>query len=421
MKELQRGWIGYSEGHSVTFQLDSPESLSGQTLQCFTANINTLPDVRFIAIASSHPIVALAKAGLDNELQLSLDELNRSVAQEREVVLREGKQQQSVFIGSCKNPLTGESLPIFVASYVLEDTGSDAVMGLPAHEERDNRLAEKHGIEWTDKTLEDDRVSDILSRLQQLVQQGVIRRSSHTALRDWLVSRQRHWGTPIPVVNCPECGPQCVPESDLPVLLPDLMLPRFVHTSTKESCYLERRCKCPKCGLQNAVREVESLDTFVDSSWYFLRFLDPGNSEAIFKKDLTGAMPVKVYIGGMEHAIKHLLYARFVHKFLHDLGLIDCSEPFENIVTQGLVKGTSYRLKSTGKYITKQVAQAYGTEEVIIDVEKMSKSKLNGVSPLDAIEAYGVDCLKMAMMFGGPVEKDIAITEKILESMVVEY
>lgn len=424
VKELQKGWIGYSEGHIVTFELEIPNSQNAQLLECFTTRIDTLLDVKFIALSPNHPVVDLFKSEHDKSMTNQIDHLRRDVTLSREVTLREGKTLKSLRLGSCRHPITGQSMPVFMADYVLDDYGTGAIMGVPTMDERDKRLADKEGVTYCAET----KPNEVNAKNEQLIQNLTIegkkiRKASSTALRDWLVSRQRYWGTPIPVIHCPSCGPQTVPEHDLPVLLSEAgdfesQSSKMTDMRIQKSLGKETKCICPKCGSTDATREKDSLDTFVDSSWYFLRFLDPVNSEVIFDKKQTDFMPVKAYIGGMEHAIKHLLYARFVHKFLFDLGLTDCSEPFENIVTQGLVKGTSYRLKSTGKYISKDEVDQHHREDIIEQIDKMSKSKLNGISPMEVVENHGVDCLKMAMLFAGPVDKDIAVTDKSLTSMV---
>ena len=297
-------------------------------------------------------------------------------------------------------------------------------MGVPAGDERDQRLADSEGIAWSREDIGNPNGNISEKILEKLRTEGKLQSDVNChSLRDWLVSRQRYWGTPIPIIHCRKCGVQPVPESELPVKLLPLL-----DSDSPASHQLEKKpikvkgtepsCTCPKCGSSDAVREHDTLDTFVDSSWYFLRFLDSNNKTCLVSKEKASWMPVKAYIGGMEHAIKHLLYARFVNKFLFDLGVVPCSEPFENIITQGLVKAESYRLKSTGQYITRDTAKKLPPDEVVREVEKMSKSKLNGISPIEAIQTYGVDCLKLALFSAGPVEKDIEISENLLSSMV---
>jgi leucyl-tRNA synthetase len=422
VKELQRGWIGLSSGHNVVFEVQSPEALKGQKIVCFTTKIETLPGVKFVALSPSHDFVGSVRDHLTKDQILSLNDLIHTISTSKESNLREGRQVGCIKLGTCMNYLTGKEVPIYIADYVLEDYGTGAVMGVPSLDERDQRLANKEEIAWNSSDIQDSSSLYGSNWLKLLQLEGKISNNSNSfSLRDWLVSRQRYWGTPIPIVHCKSCGIVPVPESDLPIVLPE---PSTVTSSNgrKGSFKLNKNdliCTCPRCGATDAQREADTLDTFVDSSWYFLRFLDPMNKKVIISKDKASQMPVKAYIGGMEHAIKHLLYARFVNKFLFDLECVPCGEPFENIITQGLVKGESFRLKSTGQYITKEDAQKLNPDELIVDVEKMSKSKLNGISPIEAIHKYGVDCLKLALVFAGPVEKDILLSEGQLNSMVI--
>lgn len=387
--------------------------------------MSTLPGVKFIAVSPSHHLVAKAKQYLSKEEGAKLEALLQAISTSKETSLREGKQVGCLKLGSCIHPLTNEEIPVYIADYVLDDYGTGAVMGVPSGDERDQRLADKENISWTTTDIEEKSSRLILNWLQELESAGKIQSGvSCFSLRDWLVSRQRYWGTPIPIIHCKTCGIVPVPEKDLPVMLPQVnnsngqedQRGKAKQLKPKES---DLKCICPRCGSNDAVREADTLDTFVDSSWYFLRFLDPHNQKELVSKQNAESMPVKAYIGGMEHAIKHLLYARFVNKFLFDLGTSPCSEPFENIITQGLVKGESYRLKSTGQYLTKESAEKLNPDDLIIEVEKMSKSKLNGISPIDAVEKYGVDCLKLALVFAGPIEKDITVSENLLASMVL--
>lgn len=422
VKELQKGWIGNSSGHTLEFEVQSPTALRGHKIKCFTTKIETLPAVKFIALSSSHEFLERARPFMSKEEIEGLENLMRSIATTKESLLREGKNVNCVKIGSCTNFATGEEVPLYVADYVLEDYGTGAIMGVPCGDERDQRLAEKEGIAWTSSDVETFSAMLKHNWLDLLISQGKVSENPYCfSLRDWLVSRQRYWGTPIPIINCKTCGQVPVPESELPVFLPHIKIQTGLQSQKFKYKVQESdlKCRCPLCGSQDAQREADTLDTFVDSSWYFLRFLDPNNQEKLISKHKAEQMPVKAYIGGMEHAIKHLLYARFVHKFLFDLGLVSCSEPFENIITQGLVKGESYRIKESGQYISKKDASSFRPEDLIVEVEKMSKSKLNGISPLEAIDNFGVDCLKLAVVFAGPIEKDITLNDNLLNSMVV--
>jgi leucyl-tRNA synthetase len=411
VKELQKGWIGLSNGHIVSFKAANKEGkVLSDHLECFTSKLHTLPAVRFVAISPFHPLVQSILDSSDEIMKKQIESIRKKVQSKRETALKEVDElPDSVLVGKCIHPLTHKEVPLYISEYVLDDYGTGAVMGVPAGDERDKKLATAENISYEEGEHEGHVPKDTWG----VPSQGL-------SLRDWLVSRQRYWGVPIPIIHCQSCGSVPVPEKDLPVLLPSVN--EGHNWSSKGGARpldndTFKRCTCPQCG-KAATRDIDTMDTFVDSSWYFLRFLDPHNSKQIFDKKVTDYMPIKAYIGGMEHAIKHLLYARFVHKFLYDLGFVSCNEPFENIITQGLVKGTSYRLKSTGKYITKEEASSYSEDELIVDVEKMSKSKFNGISPLEAIDLHGIDCLKLAMIFAGPVEKDITIDEKLINTMV---
>ena len=413
VKELQKGWIGLTKGHTVGFKvqdLEGNELKDITTVSCFTTKIETLEAARFVAVSPFHPILSSVWPTLSLAKKEALNELKVKVQSIKEVSLMENKTQPySVHLGYCIHPLNQIRIPLYASDYVLEDYGTGAIMGVPSGDERDARLAAAECLVFEEG-----------EHLGCNPQPHWGQASNGIALRDWLVSRQRYWGVPIPVIHCDNCGAVPVPEEDLPVILPEV---KSSHDWTLKSSIrlLDspnfKNCKCPKCS-KPATRDIDTMDTFVDSSWYFLRFLDPTNTDRIFSSEVTNQMPVKAYIGGMEHAIKHLLYARFVHKFLKDLGLVKIPEPFENIITQGLVKGLTYKLKDTGRYLSKDEAKQYTKEQVSVEVEKMSKSKLNGISPLDAIREHGLDCLKLSMVFAGPVEKDILMDEKLITTMV---
>lgn len=419
VKELQRGWIGKSKGHSVNFKVrGGPASLS---VTCFTTRLETLPGVKFVAVHAHHEIIKSLE--LTSQQARELAELQEHVSKSREASLKEGRTCNTTMLGVCIHPLTGEEVPLYAADYVLAEYGTGAVMGVPAHDERDKRLASKVGIDFSQPN---DSKTLVQAELDQVCLRGTtegwVKESQMFALRDWLISRQRYWGAAIPIIYCKKCGAVPVPESELPVLLPEVTdVEEFSGKQTqrgRSSTPLNgesfRNCKCPKCS-GPAEREIDTMDTFVDSSWYFLRFLDHKNPTEIFKKEQTDKfMPIKAYIGGMEHAIKHLLYARFIHKVLHDMDLVSCTEPFENIITQGLVMGKAVRLKSSGKYLTRQQAASYSEDQLETTVEKMSKSKFNGISPLEAVSVHGKDCVKLAMSLAGPVEKDIVIEDAMM-------
>lgn len=237
-------------------------------------------------------------------------------------------------------------------------------------------------------------------------------------MRDWLVSRQRYWGVPVPIINCQHCGPVPVPKEDLPVVLPVLEDTNLLSTNALSKIESFVDTKCPKCD-SPAKRDTDTLDTFVDSSWYFLRFLDPKNVATHVTEEVAKKwMPVDIYIGGTEHAIMHLLYARFIHKVLCDDSLESVNrEPFKELITQGLVKAKVYKEALSQRYLTKEEAMKRDQKEIETKFEKMSKSKNNGVSPGDIIDKWGADVLRLALLFAAPPESDINYDESILDSM----
>lgn len=376
VRTMQHNWIGISQGARVKF---------GEDLWAFTTRLDTLPGVKFVAIAMDHP---LAK---------------RHAVSTRSNGLVEGIEAM--------NPLTGEPIPVYAAEYVVSDYADGVVMGVPAHDERDRRF-------WEDVcprtiNLEADLkpfMSDVRAEQEQAQQEimaslepkGLAYFEEQIRLRDWLVSRQRFWGAPIPMVHCGSCGVVPVPDKDLPVRLPSNAV-NIPLSQNAEWLHTE----CPKCG-GDAHRDPDTMDTFMDSSWYYFRNLDPHNSGQPFAYDaVAGQMPVDFYLGGVEHAILHLLYSRFLAKFLADAGRWDGGdmkgEPFKRLVTLGMVNGRAYRDATTGKYLRPEEASRMPAENIVESVEKMSKSKFNGADPLEVIEAHGADAVRAHMLFQAPV------------------
>ena len=353
--QQQINWIGKSVGAKVKFLLNSLEPL-----EVFTTRVDTLFGVTFLVLAPEHPrVLELARVGgKEEEVKKFLERVRRGSTRERATA----KEKEGVFLGVfAKHPVTGEKIPTFVASYVLYEYGTGVVMGVPAHDQRDFEFAKKYKLpikpvvfpeeDWNfeggayegEGTLKNSgRFDGLNSKVAReeitkfLKEKGLGDFHTTYKLRDWNISRQRYWGTPIPVVYCKKCGTVGVREEDLPVLLP-----KEVKFSGKgnplKSSEKFLRTKCPKCGGE-AVRETDTMDTFFDSSWYYLRFIDPKNKKLPFDpKKVKRWMPVDFYIGGIEHAVLHLLYARFFYKFLRDLGLVEGDEPFERLITQGMV------------------------------------------------------------------------------------
>ena len=310
-------------------------------------------------------------------------------------------EKEGMFIGKhVINPITGRKVPLWIANYILMDYGTGAIMGVPAHDERDKEFATKYGIEIIDVIDEDGKMinseefngmdaTEAQDKItEKLAKEGRGKKTVNYRLRDWLLSRQRYWGVPIPVVYCEECGIVPVDKKDLPVLLPTDVEFTGKGESPLTTSKTFVNTTCPKCG-KHATRDVDTMDTFVDSSWYFLRYIDNKNQEAMFDSEVVNKwMPVDQYIGGVEHAIMHLLYARFFVKALKRVGMVDFDEPFKNLLTQGMV---------------------------LMDGSKMSKSKGNTVSPLEIIDKYGADTARLFVLFAAPPERDLDWSEQGVE------
>jgi leucyl-tRNA synthetase len=407
---MQRNWIGRSEGLEILFPVEG----ESEPLNCFTTRPDTLCGATFVVLAAAHPLARRLAARGGAEAQAVADFIARyqaTVHRPDEQVEKEG-----VFTGvHAVNPATGEPIPIWVANYVLATYGSGAIMAVPAHDQRDFEFAQAYGIPVRRVIAEDpERAADPMDEAYEgegvmidsgpytglpsevgserlsddFEKAGKGRRAVNYRLRDWLISRQRYWGTPIPIILCDGCGTVPVPETDLPVLLPTGV--HFKPTGESPLTEVEAfyRVECPRCG-GVARRETDTMDTFVDSSWYFLRFLSPHDRERPFERALVDRwLPVDQYIGGVEHAILHLMYSRFIIKVLKDEGLIGVEEPFAALFTQGMI---------------------------CKDGAKMSKSKGNVVSPEELIAQYGTDTCRLYTLFIGPPEKDAEWNDRAVE------
>ncbi|MGC9468637.1 MAG: leucine--tRNA ligase [Anaerolineae bacterium] len=399
---MQRHWIGKQAGVEVDLPVVGP---AGVTITVFTTRPDTLFGVTFIAVAPEHPLLA----AIASSEQWHAVEAYRARAAQRTDLERRSHEPDGVFVGAHARLPTGQSVPIYVADYVLPDYGTGAVMGVPAHDSRDGAFAERHHLPvrrvivssvGADDTLpfvepgvliDSDRFSGLTSEAAQaaipdwLEDHGGGRPTVIYRLRDWLISRQRYWGTPIPIVHCPDCGEVAVPEADLPVLLPPLpdYRPRGDGRSPLANVPAFVKTRCPTCG-GPAERETDTMTGFVCSSWYYLRFVDPHNARQPFDPQKAAKwLPVDLYIGGGEHAVGHLLYARFWTKFLADEGLIAFREPFPVLRSQGVL---------------------HVRDPVSGGVERMSKSKGNVVTPDSVIERYGADITRLHLLFMGPFE-----------------
>lgn len=401
-KERQRNWIGRSEGINIKFPLVEGEM---EDLTVFTTKPETLYGVSFIAIAPEHP--SLDKLVGDDQRQM-VTEYTSGILPQTQIERQKAKREKTgVFTGKyVLNPLTGDRIPIWVADYVLMDYGTGVVMGVPAHDERDRDFAKTHNLESTPVIKEDEQYPHDLQKGTFLIGKYQDRRVEDSMdqifqdlgdraektvkykLRDWLVSRERYWGAPIPIIKCNQCGDQPVPEDQLPVLLPEIddFTPTGVPPLAKSEEFLHTTC--PNCN-GSAERETKTLDTFVDSSWYYMRFADPHNDTNLASKELLNRwMPVDLYMGGSDHATGHLLYARFITKVLNDLGQIDFNEPFTTLKHQGMILGE--------------------------DGRKMSKRWGNVISPSVVSNEYGSDALRVYEMFLGPLEQSKAWDPKAI-------
>ncbi|TSA27687.1 leucine--tRNA ligase [bacterium] len=401
---MQKNWIGKSFGTQIIFKMDEKDV----EIPVFTTRPDTIFGCTYMVLAAEHPLVDTLL--IDNPRKKEIkDFINMILNEDKIKRTAEDTEKIGMFTGKyAVNPVNGEKIPIWIANYVVMDYGTGAVMCVPAHDQRDFEFAHKYElpirivIQNSDKTLElssmkeayiDDGIlvnsspfddMNIRKAIEKITdwmeEKGYGYKTANYRLRDWGISRQRYWGTPIPIVYCKECGAVPVPEDDLPVRLPKnvevgktrknplLSVPEFLNTT------------CPKCG-GPAQRETDTMDTFFDSSWYYARFCDVNNDNAPFEKEKADYwLPVDQYIGGIEHACMHLLYARFFHKFMRDIELVTTDEPFTNLLTQGMV--------------TK-------------DGAKMSKSKGNEVDPKEYIDRFGSDTLRVFMLFASPPEKDV--------------
>jgi leucyl-tRNA synthetase len=455
VKLMQKNWIGRSDGAEIHFPYDETSVGEKGVLKVFSTRPDTIYGASFMAVAPEHHLAQLAAHG-NPQLAAFIEECKRGGVAEADIATQEKKGMPT---GSfALHPLTQEKLPIWVANYVLMGYGEGAVMGVPAHDERDFHFAKKYGLAivpvvahegktystdaWQDWYAEDgvainsedfnrkttaefkQKIGTVLAALNLGGPRVTYR------LRDWGISRQRYWGTPIPMIHCGACGEVPVPDSELPVVLPEDLVPDGSgNPLAKAAAFCE--CTCPKCG-KPARRETDTMDTFVDSSWYFLRYCAP-DARAMVDQRVMYWMPVDQYIGGIEHAILHLLYARFWTKVMRDVGLTGFDEPFTNLLTQGMVLNeTFYREDASGKKTWYNPAdvdvqsdergqpvgaslKGDGRPVQLGGVEKMSKSKNNGIDPQVIIDKYGADTARLFIMFTSPPNDTLNYTEAGVE------
>jgi leucyl-tRNA synthetase len=394
---MQRNWIGRSEGAEVVFRVDGLDI----DIPVFTTRPDTLFGATFFVLAPEHPLIPELVAGTEHEGEV-LDYATHAAA--RSTADREAKEKDGVFTGRyVVNPVNEARIPVWVAAYVLVEYGTGAIMAVPAHDQRDHEFAQRYELPIVEVVGEDGRLVDSAqfsglsaqegkrAIVDRLAENELGRATVSYRLRDWLLSRQRYWGAPIPIVYCDDCGIVPVPDAELPVLLPpiDDYLPKGRSPLAAAEDWV--RTTCPSCGGE-ARRETDTMDTFVDSSWYFVRYCDPENDTAPFDRELADYwLPIDQYIGGVEHAILHLLYSRFFVKVMNDIGLVGFREPFARLFTQGMLY---YR------------------------GAKMSKSKGNVISPDEYIERHGADAVRLYLPFVGPVDQDAEWQDSGIEGMV---
>ncbi|HKL74854.1 MAG TPA: leucine--tRNA ligase, partial [Halanaerobiales bacterium] len=414
VKLMQKNWIGRSEGTRIKFQVADYD----EEMDVFTTRPDTIYGATYMVLAPEHPLVDkfIKNSDKKEELENFVEKVKNEEEEER---TSSESEKEGMFTGEYAiNPMTGKKIPIMIGNYVLMSYGTGAIMAVPAHDQRDFDFAKKYDISITpviqpedrEKELKEEDLEEAYSEDGHLInsgeynglsveeafeeiadyfeENGIGHREKNYRLRDWLISRQRYWGTPIPVVYCENCGVVPIPEDELPVELPhDVEFKPTGESPLKEVDDFVNTT-CPKCGGE-ATRETDTMDTFVDSSWYFLRYADSKNDKLPFSKEKADSwMPVDQYIGGIEHAILHLLYARFFTKVLYDMDLVSYKEPFSNLLAQGMV---------------------------LKDGAKMSKSKGNVVDPKEILEKYGADVTRLFMLFAAPPEKDLEWNEEGVE------
>ena len=432
VKIMQENWIGKSIGTNINFKI---KEFKKEKIQVFTTRPDTLFGVTYLAISVNHPLI---KKISDNKILSKLENLK--------IYLQESKDKDQKKIGIptnliAINPVNSKEIPIWIASYVLDEYGTGAVMGVPAHDERDFEFAKINSIDIKQVIIKDkDKITSELTNAftdngflinsnnfdglnnsdakkhisEHGERNGWAENKIQFRLRDWLISRQRYWGCPIPIIKCTNCGSVPVNKKDIPVKLPNEIKISSNKINSLGSNQSWINTTCPKCG-NLASRETDTMDTFMCSSWYFLRYPSSKSLTKPFEKEkINKWLPVDQYVGGVEHAILHLLYARFLTKALRDNNLFDIDEPFKRLLTQGMVQSAAYKNSITGKYISptdiKDITNPKDPKDnskLEVLFEKMSKSKYNGIDPESVIKKYGADTARMFILFKAPPEKDL--------------
>lgn len=442
---MQKNWIGKSFGTEIEFKIEE----TGEQLPVFTTRIDTIYGVTYCVLAPEHPMVTEILK-INPGIKDSIEAMKNTDIIERNA---EGREKNGVFTGwHVINPVNGEKAQLWIGDYVLMNYGTGAVMAVPAHDERDFAFAKKYdlpikvvinpvdkeskqpieikaedmknafvgsGIMCNSGEFNGITNKEAMSKIAEFIEDKEYgKRTTKYRLKDWGVSRQRYWGTPIPALYCEKCGVVMEKDENLPVVLPEDVVFNGVGNPLATSEKF-KNATCPNCG-GPARRETDTMDTFVDSSWYYLRYCDPKDTALPFERSIADLWsPVDQYIGGIEHAVMHLLYSRFFHKVLRDLGLISTNEPFKRLLTQGMVLGPSYYSEVENRFLFPSEVELKGEkailkttgEELAVKIEKMSKSKNNGVDPEEMIKKYGADTTRLFIMFAAPPEKELEWNE----------
>jgi leucyl-tRNA synthetase len=445
---MQKNWIGKSVGAQIIFKVEDSE----EVIPVFTTRQDTVFGATFMCLAPEHPLVSKLSKATSQEKEVA-QFVDRITLQDRSVRSIENYEKEGVFIGAyCLNPLNGRRIPIYTANFALMEYGTGAVMSVPAHDQRDFDFARKYGLDIivvvkpADSDLDGETMTEAYPGEGVMVNSGQFdgmdnrqaleeiatylekngrgKRAVSFRLRDWGISRQRYWGAPIPMILCQDCGIVPVPEEDLPVVLPEEVdMLEGGKTPLPELADFVK-VTCPRCGQKDARRETDTMDTFVESSWYFERYCSPHCSTSMFDTDAVDYwMPVDQYIGGVEHAILHLLYSRFYTRILHDQGLVKFKEPFTNLLTQGMVCKETVACPDHGYLLPQEVDSQKGIRvcglcakpAAVGRVEKMSKSKKNVIDPNILIDRYGADTTRFFCLFAAPPERDLEWSEQGVE------
>ena len=459
VKIMQENWIGRSIGLSFSFsheiRNEEKKLINDGKLRVYTTRPDTIMGITFVAIAAEHPIANYV-AKVDSKVKSFIQTCKLGNQTEAEIAIRE---KEGIFTGlSVTHPLTNEKIPIWIGNYVIMSYGDGAVMGVPAHDERDFHFAKKYslGIRQVIRSIENSkkinkfdsnnwkdwyaskenticmnsgsydglpREQAVIKIITDLEKLKIGEKTTQTRLRDWGISRQRYWGTPIPIIHCKVCGSVPVPEKNLPVILPENIKPDGFGNPLL-NCEEFYKAKCPKCN-GHAHRETDTMDTFIDSSWYFMRYCSPNLDKSMVDSRINYWMPMDQYIGGIEHAVLHLLYARFWSKVMKTLGLVNFEEPFKSLLTQGMVLNQTFYKKSKSNKVTffnpeeitihrdqkgkidSAILMKDNSEVMIGNSEKMSKSKNNGVDPQILIDLYGADTARLFTIFASPPEQTL--------------